>query len=137
MLSLRKCLKDVANAVKALKGISNSYYYTSASGVTGSYATTLTVCTLKNIPEGTYLILAQTAANVGTTTIMNASIAAVENCTVKLNCPGRATGEAGGGCHAWAIVDVTGGPGSLKLTTYKYYSGTIGYSGRLAAIKLI
>lgn len=134
---LKNIIIAINNAKNQIKNIKNKYYYTSKSGVTGTTSTSFTVCSLNDIPEGTYLVLGFTAGSVGTTTIMNAAIGMGENCTKIAGGDGRTTGQAGGGCHTWAIVEVSGGVGSLRLATYKYYSGTIGYSGNLAAIRLI
>lgn len=138
MLSLRTCLKDVANAVKVLKGISNSYYRTSVSGKTGNYKTTFVLCSIENLPKGIYLIFGNVVGNVdAASSLLNADFSTDSNGEILINAQGRSTLNAGGGCHAWGLLEVTGASGSITLRTYRYYSGSISYTGKLAAIKLI
>lgn len=137
MLHLKEYISNTLTLLKALKEQKNRYYYNSATGVTGTYQTTFTVCTLNDLPVGTYLVLGYIGANVGASTIMNAALGVLENSTMIVNTGGKTTLLAGGGCHTWGIASVDAEPGSLRLTTYRYYSGTIGYSGKLVAIRLI
>lgn len=139
MLRLKEYISNTLTLLKALKEQKNRYYYNSATGVTGTYQTTFTVCTLENLPKGVYLVLGRVGANVGSSsTIMSSTIQAIENCTLlSSSSTSRTTMLSGGGCTSWALAEVTEGNGSIRVTTYKYYNGSVGYGGNIVAIRLI
>lgn len=135
---LKNIILAINNAKNQIKNIKNQYYHISASGVSGTYATTFTVCSLKSLPVGVYLVLGQVAGSVSnTTTIVNATMSAGTNSEILLYGYGRGTLNAGGGVHTWGLLEVTKNGGGVNLTTYRYVSSAITYGGRLAAIKLI
>lgn len=132
-MRLFNILKDI---ITAIKGISNRYYYAQGSA-SGTYRATLYPCKLENLPKGVYLALGGTSASVGSSQIMNASINAIENAEILVVQHARTTMNSGGGCAVWALVEITADGGAMAVNTYKYYDGTVNYTGRLVAIKLI
>ena len=122
--------------IMALKSISNRYYYVQGT-VSGAYHDTLYPCKLENLPKGVYVVLGGTASGVGVSQIMNASINAVSNAEMLIVQHARTSMNSGGGCATWALVEITADGGSIAVNTYKYYNGSVNYTGRLLAIRLI
>lgn len=130
-MRLFQLLKDI---ITAIRNISNKYYTTSGTA-TGTYRTSFTVCSLENLPKGVYLVLGKVNGNVDVTaSTLNASISG----NIIVGAQGRGFLNAGGGVHTWGLISVEGADTNyVRLTTYRYYSGSVTYEGVLAAIRLI
>ena len=137
MLSLRKYLRDILEGIKILNAKSNKYYKESAQ-VSNKVNNSLTVCTLL-LPKGTYLVFGNVSANVdaGVSSLLASAINSASGVNILMGAQGRSTMNAGGGCQSWALAEVTSEKGSVRLTTYGYYSGSWTYAGKLLAIRLI
>lgn len=121
------------NTINIIKDISNKYYYISTSGKTGTYRTSFALCSL-TLPVGVYLLIGNVGASVDSST--TAMLAGLSGATI-ITGQGRSMMAAGGGCQVWGLTEVTEGTQTVNLTTYRYYSGSVTYSGKLIAIKLI
>ena len=112
-------------------------YYTAQAKVSNQPNTSFTVTTLKDLPAGKYLVLAQVSASVSATSIMIARLYSLSNTTMLLDGYSRSTMSSGGGCTCWGLMEATKDYGSIQLVTYGYYSGSCTYTGSILAIKLI
>ena len=134
MLSLRPLLKNIMDAITSLNARANTYQLQTFSKANSKGASiTLGSITLS---KGKYLVLGNISASVdmGTSTIILTQL--YDNTVGATLGQGRSTGVGGGGCSAWALVDVATSK-TVSLRTYGYYSGSCTYTGKICAIKLI
>lgn len=121
------------NVILFIRGIKNTHYHASVTGITGTYRTSFTVCSLE-LPIGVYFLIGNVGASVdNSSTVMLAGLSGATIITGQ----GRSMMGAGGGCQVWGLTEVTEGTQTVNLTTYRYYSGSVTYSGKLVAIRLI
>ena len=133
-MRLFQLLKDI---ITAIRNISNKYYYASGAA-SGTYATTFVVCSISNLPKGVYLVQGYVNGGKDLSVAMAADIYIQTGGTVLMAGGSRTTMIAGGGCTCWGLIEVTEkNVGEIQLRTYRYYSGSITYTGKLAAIRLI
>lgn len=134
-MRLYTLLKNMINKL-ARASRKGTIYHT--SGVLKAlYSQNITLCSLTDLPVGTYLVLGRVGASAGSSTILNANIAHDgESCEYVSGGASRGTMSSGGGTACWYIIRVKKKPGKVFLTSYGYYNGTYNLGGYLAAISL-
>ena len=134
-MRLFQLLKDI---ILAIRNISNKYYYTSGTA-SGTYGATFVLCALSDLPKGVYLVQGHVNGGKDLSSVaMAADIYIPTGGTVLMAGGSRTTMIAGGGCTCWGLIEVTEkNVGEIQLRTYRYYSGSITYTGKLVAVRLI